>query len=206
MGQNFMNHDPLLGIRESFKQLADFSDDHLDTLTASLKTVTYRRNEYFSTPDKPSTMLAFVSRGLFKQYVIDLNGNEVIREFCGDNMFMSTYAAITLNIFQPIYVQAIENSIIAVIPRVTFLEIIENEQKWKDVLQELTELDCLHLYKREFSLLLDDAKTRYLNFLKDYHLFADRIKLKDVASYLGISPETLSRLRSLPLKKQENNN
>ena len=201
-----MNHDPLLGFREALKQLSDFPDEHLDTLTASLKTVTYRRNEYFSTPDNPSTMLAFVSRGLFKQYVIDLKGNEVIREFCGDNTFMSTYAAITLNFFQPIYVQALENSIIAAIPRGTFLKIIENEQKWKDVLQKLTELDCVHLYKREFSLLLDDAKTRYLKYLKDYHTFTDRIKLKDVASYLGISPETLSRLRSLPLGKQENYN
>jgi CRP-like cAMP-binding protein len=61
---------------------------------------------------------------------------------------------------------------------------------------EKTKLDCIKLMKREFGFLLDDAKTRYLNFLEDYKSFAERIKQRDVASYLGISPETLSRIRS----------
>jgi hypothetical protein len=47
--------------------------------------------------------------------------------------------------------------------------------------------------KREFGFLMDDAKTRYINFLRDYEPFAERIKQRDIASYLGITPETLSR-------------
>jgi CRP-like cAMP-binding protein len=75
----------------------------------------------------------------------------------------------------------------------------EVDVKWKDLLQKHTELDCLKLMKREFGFLMDDAKTRYLNFLIDYEPFAERIKQRDIASYLGITPETLSRIRSAPM-------
>jgi CRP-like cAMP-binding protein len=141
-----------------------------------------------------------VIKGLFRQYVIDKNGEEVIREFRGENNFMASYSAIIYNKFPPIYIQALEDSEIVATLRTDFLKMWEQDANWKILLQKHTELDYMKLMKRELSFLMDDVKTRYLAFLEDYKPFAERIKLRHVASYLGISPETLSRIRSSPYK------
>jgi CRP-like cAMP-binding protein len=50
--------------------------------------------------------------------------------------------------------------------------------------------------RREATLLLDDAKTRYLNFLEEYPGLETRLKQYHIASYLGITPVSLSRVRA----------
>jgi len=64
------------------------------------------------------------------------------------------------------------------------------------MLQIITEYDSLQLREREISFLQDDAKTRYVKFMKNFKTIADRIKNRYIASYLGISAETLSRIKS----------
>jgi len=194
-----MEENVIQRYKEFINQFVDMNDDQIDSLLKKSTIYTYKQNEYFSTPDNPSPLLGYVVKGLFRQYVIDREGNEVVREFRGENNIMACYSAVILNQFPPIYIQALEDSIIYAIPRTEFLKIWEIDIKWKDMLQKHTELDCLKLMKREFGFLMDDAKTRYLNFLKDYEPFAERIKQRDIASYLGISPETLSRIRSAPM-------
>jgi len=194
-----MKNEALLGLRELIKQLINIPEEQIDIPEALFKKITYKQNDFFSTPENPSTFLAFVVKGLFRQYIIDREGNEFTRDFRGENMLMSTYAGIIRNQFHPLYIQALEDSIIYAIERMEFIKIWEKDNRWKDLLQNQTEIDFMRLRKRENGLLLDDAKTRYLNFLNDFQQYADRIKHRYVASYLGISPETLSRIRSTPM-------
>jgi hypothetical protein len=86
------------------------------------------------------------------------------------------------------------------IERDKFVKLWEAETEWKIMLNIINEYDSLQLREREISFLVHDAKTRYLNFLKNFNGFAERIKLRYVSSYLGISPETLSRIRSEQLR------
>jgi CRP-like cAMP-binding protein len=194
-----MDEKAVQTFKNFISQFIDIPDDQVVSLMKSAAILNYKPNEYFSTPDKPSPYLGFVVKGLFRQYVIDREGNEVVREFRGDNNIMACYSAVILNQYPPIYIQAIEDSLLYAIPRTEFMKMWGTDVKWKDLLQKHTELDCLKLMKREFGFLMDDAKTRYLNFLKDYEPFAERIKQRDIASYLGITPETLSRIRSAPM-------
>jgi len=186
----------------SFKKLidefAEISEEQINIFLNLTTKKTYKKNEYFSTIKNPSTFMAFVEKGLFRVYIIDREGNEATLNFRSENMPMSSYGALVLNQMEPVYIQALEDSEIYAIQRDDFLKFWEDDPKWKDILQEITEFDCLRLRRREFSFLMDDAKTRYLNFLKDFKSSADRIKLRYIASYLGITPEALSRIRSSP--------
>jgi len=194
-----MDYETLLNFRKTIKHLVDISDEKIDRFAELGTKNIYKRNEYFSTIEKPSTYLGFISKGLIRVYIIDQEGNEATLNFRAENNFTSAYGGIILNNLQPVYIQALEDSEIYIIPRNEFVKLWETDAVWKDILQIITEYDSLQLREREFNFLLHDAKTRYIHFMKDFHLFADRIKLRYISSYLGISPETLSRIRSAPL-------
>ena len=183
-------------IMKVMKQLSGFSDEQIDEWASQTKKITYKTDEYFSTPHNPSKSLAIVEKGLFRFYVFDVKGIEATLGFTGEGMFMSSYSAIILNQIQPVYIQALENSEIYAMSRSDFLnKWWEADIRWKNILQTITEYDCLQVRKRELGFLLYDAQMRYNIFTEEFAQYADRIKLKYIASYLGISPETLSRIR-----------
>jgi len=190
-----MKYDALLIFRKQIKQFSEMSNEKIDMWARLMTKVAYNTDDYYSTPETPSTSLGYVARGLFRLYVVDRSGNEATLAFTGENMFMSSYGAFILNQIQPVYIQALEDSEVYVISRTEFLKFWETDAELKDVLQKVTELDCLRIRKREIGFLLYDAQTRYFNFLEDFQKYANRIKLWYIASYLGISPETLSRIR-----------
>jgi len=182
-----------------FVEISEEQEKQFDIFLESAIKTTYKRNEYFSTIEEPSTSIAFVAKGLFRLYIIDREGNEATLNFRGENTTMSSYGAVSLDQIEPVYIQAMEDSEVYAISRTNVLKFYETDAIWKDLFQKFTETDCLRLRRREFSFLQDDAKTRYLKFLSDFAPYADRIKLRYVASYLGITPEALSRIRSSPL-------
>ena len=194
-----MKSNVLPYLKKQIGEFAELQEEQIDIFFKSTEKITYKRNEYFSTIKNPAASVAFIAKGLFRVYIIDREGNEATLNFRGENMPMSSYGAILLNQIEPVYIQALEDSEIYTITRTNFLKFRETDAKVKDMFQKFTELDCLRLRKREFSFLQDDAKTRYLNFLQDFSHYADRIKLRYIASYLGITPEALSRIRSAPL-------
>ena len=197
-----MDKITLLNFSNMMRQLAEptienFSDEEIaDLLKIMSKKTIYKIDEYFSTPTTPNTSIAYIAKGLFRLYMIDQHGNEATHDFTGDNMFMSSYAAIVLNKIYPIYIQALEDSEVYTISREKFIGLWKNDMRWKNMLQKGTEHDNLEMRWREMELLLFDAKTRYEHFLEYFLKYDGRIKLRHIASYIAVSPETLSRIRA----------
>jgi len=195
-----IEYSALFKLQNLLRQLAEpttenFSDKEIDSLVKKLVRAEYRANEHFSTPNAPNTYIAYIAKGLFRLYLIDQYGKEATHDFTGEGLFMSSYGAIILNKIFPMYIQALEDSEIYLLSRDEFIYLWQNDLRWKNILQKTTEFDSLELRNREMGFLLYDAQTRYAHFLDRYERYAERIKLRYTASYLGISPETLSRIR-----------
>jgi len=180
-------------------QFVDIPDEQIVSLFKLSTKVIYKKNDYFSMPEKPNMSIGFIAKGLFRAYIINKEKNKAVMDFVGENNIITSYSAIILNQLQPTYIQALEDSEIYEISREQFIKMWENESKWKEFLQKLTEIVCINLGKRFYDFSIYDAKTLYLKFLNDYKPYAERIKLGNIASYLGITQETLSRIRSSPL-------
>ena len=197
-----MDNMTLLNFSNIIRQLAEptienFSDEEIvGLLKITSKKTIYKIDEYFSMPTAPNTSIAYIAKGLFRLYMIDQHGNEATHDFTGDNMFMSSYAAIVLNKICPIYVQALEDSEVYTISREKLIDLWKNDIRWKNILQKATEYDNLEMRWREMELLTFDAKTRYEHFLEYFAKYDGRIKLRYIASYIDVSPETLSRIRA----------
>jgi hypothetical protein len=76
-----------------------------------------------------------------------------------------------------------------------WMQLVEEDIRWYPFLFKLLENVYILKEMREKSFLLDDATSRYLSFREDYPNLEDKIKLYHVASFIGITPEALSRIR-----------
>ena len=93
-------------------------------------------------------------------------------------------------------IEALEDSEILEISWKDFMQLLDQDIFWVKFLLKFIERGYMIKEKRERDLLLLDAETRYKNFLLEFPGMDQRIKQGIIASYLGIKPETLSRIRS----------
>ncbi len=152
-------------------------------------------SEYFIRAGEVPYKIAFVSSGLFRYVYMNDNGDEFTKAIITENNFISSYSAMILS--KPSYfsIEAIKNSQVLEINWADFKHLLENDAFWVKFLLKLVEKGYIIKEKRERDLLLLDAETRYKNFLKEFPGIDQQIKQRVIASYLGIKPETLSRIR-----------
>ena len=138
---------------------------------------------------------AFVAKGLFRYFYTHKNGNELTKGFFPERTFITSYSALLENRESYFTIEALEDSTILVIEYRKWKEVAQNETCWLNFLLRLVEKGYCTKEAREREFLLFDAQERYLSFLKRHPGLEKRIKQHHVASYLGITPVSLSRIK-----------
>lgn len=152
-------------------------------------------SDYFIRAGETPSRIGFVEKGLFRYLYTNDNGVEFTKAILAENSFISSYSAMILGRPSFFSIEALENSEILEIRWADFLHLKEKEVFWVNFLLKFVEKGYITKEKRERDLLLLDAETRYRNFLTEFPGLDQRIKQGIIASYLGIQPETLSRIR-----------
>lgn len=142
------------------------------------------------------TQLGFVTAGLFRYYYIDLHGVEVTKHFCPENSFAASYSALLSGMESDLNIEALEDSSLLVCDYSQWGRLLESDVCWQIVARRVIERIFVLIERRERGLLLEDAHTRYINFLRQYPQLRQRLKQYHIASYLGISPVSLSRIHA----------
>lgn len=142
-----------------------------------------------------------VIKGCLKSYVIDKNGKEHIIQFAPEGWYISDLDSLVNGVPSKTFIDAIENSIVE---KINF-EDLENINDIKSSIQEnfykkLTN-SIISLNKRLISQLASNSEERYIDFLHTYPSLTNRLPLKLVAAYIGITPEYLSEIRRNISKK-----
>lgn len=169
--------------------------DRVDELISIGKEKIIQNWTYFIREGEIPTKIAFVISGLFRYVYIKENGEEFTKGLLTENNFLSSYSAMILNRPSHFYIEALETSKILEINWPSFMSLVEKDVFWVKFLLKFVEKGYIIKEKRERELLLLDAETRYKNFLTEFPGMNQRIKQGIIASYLGIQPETLSRIR-----------
>ncbi|WBX77439.1 Crp/Fnr family transcriptional regulator [Tenacibaculum ovolyticum] len=166
-----------------------------DELISIGQVKTISSTEYFIRKGETPKKLAFVISGLFRYVYIDKKGIEYTKGIITENNFITSYSAMISKSNSHFFIEALEDSKILEIPYLKWKNLIETDSFWLKFLLTLVEKGFSIKEKRERDLLLLNAEMRYKNFLKDFPLMEGRIKQAIIASYLGIQPESLSRVR-----------
>lgn len=143
----------------------------------------------------------FVEKGLLKMFSIDKNGKEHIIQFAPENWLMSDRSSLYFNEKSKYYIEAIEDSEVLLLNNDFFQNLKMEVPESIAANDLLLQKHIRNLQNRVNSLLAETAEERYLAFIKMYPDLLQRVPQWMIASYLGITPESLSRVRKELVKK-----
>ncbi len=188
-------HPPALV--EIFRDLGQLTAEEIELLLSKwTHRHALRRNEYLSTPDQRDRYLFFVLSGALRIYCVDQSGEEICLGFSYVHSLAGSYPSLITGKPADFYVQALSDCELTGILWTDFVQLTEqfpNVERCRRILAEQTLLGRM---EREIEMLTLSPAERYERVLKrSPHLF-QYVPQKYIASYLGITPETLSRIRS----------
>lgn len=186
-----------------FNQLFNLLDSfyilHQDTkraLAEVIQTKEYKSGEIILSQGDTNKHLYFLEKGLVRAFYYKDEKELTSWIFPESTLFISVYSFLTQTpSFETI--EAIEDSKIYFISYSKLQELYNQYLDLNVVGRKLTEMYYIQMAERATNLRMVDSKTRYENFIENYPNLINRIPLGYVASYLGMSQETLSRIRKL---------
>lgn len=174
----------------------NLSPSQLDAIRPFLRVQSYDVGEHFVRAGEHTKTVGLIMQGVFRFYYITYAGDDVTKSFCAEGEFVGVYSSLILNETATFSIEALEPSIVLTFPFADFARLSETDLAWLNVRLRMVEQLYLKKQRREQELLLYDAQTRYLKFLEEYPQLEKRVKQYHIASYLGITPVSLSRIRS----------
>lgn len=152
------------------------------------------RNDFFLREGKVCRHLAFILKGIFRYY-INQEGEEQIYSFGTEQGFLCDYESFVPQIIAQQNIQALEDAELLIISHEDlqeFYRLIPGAERFGRIAIEEVFIQLLGELK---SFYTDDEETRYSKLLKDYPALLQRIPQYYIASYIGIKPQSLSRIR-----------
>ncbi len=153
-----------------------------------------KKREFLLKPNQNCSFLAFVKKGKFRVYFIDNNGTEVTVWFSWEGMMVGDLLAFYKNSKALFYVQAIDDCEVAIIPKDRLEHLYNSNPEYLQFGRRYAEYVAVNVMERILTLQVKSPKERYLELLSNPN-YMQQIPLKYLASYLGITDSSLSRIR-----------
>lgn len=176
------------------KEKINVTDEQFDSISSSLKVKKFDKNQIIMHKGDHVKYGFFVGKGLLRSYSIDAKGKEHILQFAPENWLISDRDSMNN---EPVgfYIDAIENTE-AVIVANDFMEQAALKIPCLQPMQNKLLNNSIRFMQKRINMLLSaTAEERYLDFIKLYPNLTLRVPQWMIASYLGVTPESLSRVR-----------
>jgi CRP-like cAMP-binding protein len=185
----------MLSFLDNFRQDVSISDDLRQLVEAGLVVKTIPKGTLLLRAGEVSNRVYFVKQGCLRSYAIDAKGKEHIYMFAPEGWLIGDTAS---NVHQnpaDLFIDALEDSIVEVFDK-TFIDKYESLSPDLDLMdKERLRRRIAVLQKRIIMLMSASAWERYQDFIHTYPNIVQRVPQRMVASYLGITPEALSKIR-----------
>ena len=138
----------------------------------------------------------FVTKGILRVYHIDKTGAEQILYFAIENWWITDIDSFTTEMPSQLYIEALEDSEVLLISKKDKEFAYTNLPKIEKLFRVMTQKTHVALQRRMIDNLSKTADQRYLDFIKKYPQLHQRLSNLQIAAYLGISHEFLSKIRN----------
>jgi CRP-like cAMP-binding protein len=171
------------------------SDEQFELLTAETYVQSFKKGSIVLQQQVIDTTTYFVTKGLLRSYSIDQAGKEHIIQFAPENWWIGDRDSFFFNEPAQFIIDAIEDTEVIHLNKNFFekaCELVPAFNQWNNKALQ----NSIRFMQKRINLLLGaTAEVRYLDFIKLYPNLALRVPQTLIASYLGITPESLSRVR-----------
>lgn len=155
----------------------------------------YKVSDFFIESGEISTRMAFLINGVFRFYFVDNKGNEVTSHFMKENDFVCNITSFFEFSVSSGSIQAETNCSVVEFSRASWDLFCDTIPEWETSFQKIVNETLITKVNFQRSLLNLNAKDSYLKFLKTSPTVLQRVPLNHIASFLGITPYSLSRIR-----------
>ncbi|TVP50854.1 MAG: Crp/Fnr family transcriptional regulator [Mongoliibacter sp.] len=169
--------------------------EHLPPLLEMISFKSIQKQEFLLSKGDVCEHAFFVLSGLLRMYSIDKNGKEHLLQFAPENWFVSDRGSIYFSQPSNYFIDAIEDSMVIMFDRSFTEKASSISPEFRNYNEYLLQNHVRQLQNRINLLIGADAEKRYLDFINQYPDLFGRVPQWMIASYLGITPESLSRVR-----------
>ena len=162
---------------------------------SGLRDKCFRKGSTLINVDEPVENFFFIVRGLARYYYETPSGKQVTKSFALENDFIGSLVAMKLKVPSRFSVEALEATETIVLPLTLLEEAYARHHAWEKLGRHYAEQLAIKKIIREGEFLLDSAEKRYLRFLKEHPALIERVPQYHIASYLGITDVSLSRIK-----------
>ena len=155
----------------------------------------YSKGEVIARTGDGADTAGMVINGLIRSYYIDKDGNDISQFFASEGSWCIDSGMVGFDEMQANW-EAIEDVTVMLFDVKDMKELIYGDERLKNIWIQSLEGGMRYKIYRENGFLVENATERYLAFKKRDHLLSERVPLRYIATYLGITPESLSRIRS----------
>lgn len=179
----------------SIEKHINLTEKEKEQFLSLLQVKKVRKKQYFLQEGEVCKHNAFVNKGCLRSYIVDNNGFEHILQFAiegwwvGDIMSFKNGTPSTQNI------DALEDTEVLMLTKETQQELFDKCSKFERYFRIIMENSLIAHQTRILENISLPAMDRYKNFAKRYPAFIQRLPQTQIASYLGITPEFLSKIR-----------
>ncbi len=188
-------------IKQVMKQMIDVSEVELNNFLNGSLTKTFKRQETISRPNCIPNEIFFINKGIIRVSITDNEGAEHTIHFALENQFIADYSNFIQKLPSIYSLQTLEETQVVILPRSTIEWGYKNLIDGQKMGRLIAEYYFIYQDDRIKNLYIRSPKERYDNITDVFPNIHNRVPQHMIASYLGITPIHLSRLKKAVIEK-----
>jgi len=187
--------DTVVSIATYLGRFANPSVADIERLVAKGKSRVLEPGDNFCHLGQRTHEVAFIQSGIVRYFILLPDGNESTKDFSFKGSFTLSFGSAARQRPAEVAIAAVTRTELFVWPYQVLLDLYESNMEWQKVGRRIAEMLYVRKEQRELSFLLLDAEARYRQMLVEFGAQAGAIPQYHLASYLGLRPQSLSRLK-----------
>jgi CRP-like cAMP-binding protein len=183
-------------INKNVTRYYTFSKADLNNFNSLLEPLSIKKKTHLLQAGEVCNFEAFINKGCIMTYLLNEEGKETVLYFSVENWWVSDMCSFNEQTKSNFYIQALEDSELLILTPQTKEELLYKVPKFERVFRLMIQKNLGVLQNRFHSIVAQTAEKRYDEFLQRYPSIPQRVSQHHIASYLGVSPEFLSKIRA----------
>ena len=182
-------------LRTHIEKRVQLTDEEFEVISKFFIPKKLRKKQFLLHEGEVCKNIGFVNSGCLREYTIDSKGSEHIIQFAIEDWWISDPNSFLSGLPSTYNIDALENSEVLLLEKSAREKLLDSCPKLERFFRILIEANFVATQRRITESLSTSAEERYLKFIKMYPKLIEQVSQNHIASYLGITPQSLSRIR-----------